>query len=180
MNAQYLGGEVADCIAITPSPPDARATHQVRLAYGLDPPKAKAAFQSQMTLGCITEVNNTFGERHCYVLSAPAGGGAIRQDCAKRFHVSPFLPMDLTDDFRIAPPGERLAVGIAVSDAHGPLLWAVHTARSHVLNDTTLCRVFLTRPLITFKVLVGIGWEAALLWLKRIPVHRKPPLAEAG
>ena len=36
----------------------------------------------------VAEVNNTFGERHCYVLHAPTWGETITAD--KVFHVSPF------------------------------------------------------------------------------------------
>jgi len=30
-------------------------------------------------------------------------------------------------------------------------------------------------PLMTFKVVAGIVWEALNLWLKRVPVHHLPP-----
>lgn len=121
----------------------------------------------------VYEVNNTFGERHCYVLPA-AGDGAVRQGCAKAFHVSPFLPMALDYAFRVGPPGERLALGITVSDRDGPLLTAVHTARRHALADAELVRALAAYPLLTFKVVAAILWEAAWLWAKRVPIFRHP------
>lgn len=126
----------------------------------------------------LYEVNNTFGERHSYLLPVEDGGedsgSVIRQDCAKAFHVSPFLAMDLRYDFRVLPPAERLAVAITGSDARGPLLVAVHTARRHPLTDAALARAFVTHPLLTAKVVAGIVWEALKLWLKRVPVHDHP------
>jgi DUF1365 family protein len=121
----------------------------------------------------VYEVNNTFGERHCYVLPA-AGDGAVRQDCAKAFHVSPFLPMELDYAFRVAPPGERLALGITVSDRDGPVLTAVHTARRRALTDAELASALIAYPLLTLKVVGAILWEAARLWAKRVPAFHHP------
>ena len=42
----------------------------------------------------VAEVNNTFGERHCYVLDAPAWGQNVVAD--KAFHVSPFCASKAT------------------------------------------------------------------------------------
>lgn len=125
----------------------------------------------------LYEVNNTFGERHEYLLPVEpedVGKAAIRQTTAKAFHVSPFMAMDMTYDFRLAAPGDRLAIGIKGSDAAGPLISAVHTARRRELTDAALARVFVTHPLLTLKVVGGILWEAARLWVKRVPIHDHP------
>lgn len=129
----------------------------------------------------IYEVNNTFGERHSYVLPVVAGAGDdVRQVARKSFHVSPFLPMAMTYSFRVRPPGDALAVAIAAEDETGPVLFAAHRARRHALDDATLLRVLATHPLLTIKVVAGIAWEALRLWLKRVPVHPHPGVAPAG
>jgi hypothetical protein len=122
----------------------------------------------------LYEVNNTFGERHSYLIPVTGTSPVVRQSCDKGFHVSPFLPMDLHYAFRVVPPAERLSVAITVSDGAGPLLIALHSAQRQVLSDRALARVFITHPLLTLKVVSGILWEAAKLWIKRVPVHDHP------
>ena len=130
----------------------------------------------------LYEVNNTFGERHEYLLpvdSKAAPGRAIRQSIPKALHVSPFMGMDMRYDFRVTPPGgprddQRIAIGITGSDHQGPLIAAVHTAKRRALTDAALARVFVTHPLLTLKVVGGILWEAARLWIKRVPIYKHP------
>ena len=132
----------------------------------------------------LYEVNNTFGQRHSYLLPVqPGSGSAIRQHVAKRFHVSPFMGMDMDYAFRVAPPAAAensvLGIGITGSDEQGAIITAVLTARRHELTDAALLRAFFGMPLVTLKVVAGIGWEALKLWLKGVPVrHRPPPPAD--
>ncbi|MCX7285206.1 MAG: DUF1365 family protein [Novosphingobium sp.] len=123
----------------------------------------------------IYEVSNTFGERHNYVIPARDGAQTLHQFAPKRFHVSPFLPMDMAYAFRVLPPGEKLALGITVSDDAGPVLAAIHTASKAALTDRSLLKTALAYPLATLKVTAGIHWEALKLWRKRVPLFRKPP-----
>ncbi|MEY4160992.1 MAG: hypothetical protein RLZZ136_1613 [Pseudomonadota bacterium] len=125
----------------------------------------------------LYEVNNTFGERHTYLIPVAGDTHVVRQRCDKGFHVSPFMAMAMDYAFRVVPPAARLSVAITVSDDAGPLLTALHTAQRAPLNDRVLARVFISHPLLTLKVVGGILWEAAKLWMKRVPVynHPKPP-----
>lgn len=123
----------------------------------------------------LYEVNNTFGQRHAYLLPVERSAGpAIRQTIAKQFHVSPFMGMDMDYAFRVVPPAATLGIAITGSDAAGTLITAVLTTRRRELTDAALLRVFLVIPLLTLKVVAGIGWEALKLWLKGVPVQRRP------
>lgn len=129
-------------------------------------------------LAVLYEVSNTFGERHTYLFPATTTHEPIRQKCGKGFYVSPFLDMELTYDFRLVPPAERFSVSITASDAHGPILAAVHAADRRPLSDAALLRAFLTTPLLTLKVIAGIHWEALRIWLKGVGLRDRPPAPE--
>jgi DUF1365 family protein len=128
----------------------------------------------------IYEVNNTFGQRHSYVLPVHGPQTPVRQNCAKMFHVSPFMAMDLRYRFRVAVPGERCGVFITASDDDGPLLSAAFTGRRQALTDTALARAVLRMPFLGAKVLVGIHWEATKLWLKGLKLRPAPPRPAAS
>jgi DUF1365 family protein len=133
-------------------------------------------------LGAILyEVNNTFGERHTYMIAAGAvRGGAVRQGVAKRFHVSPFMDMDLDYRFDVTPPGESVAVRILVSNADGPVLTAAFAAKGQAITDAALLRAWLSHPWQTLGVLAAIHWEAAKIFLKGMGYRPKPPAPAAS
>lgn len=119
--------------------------------------------------GAIYQVTNTFGDRHCYVLRPDADG------CAKRFHVSPFFPLDGGYRFQAPPPGDLLKLSIAYLDPSGrPRLVARQTGTRRPLTDGTLLRALAANPLMAVKVLGGIHWEALRLWRKGASYHRRP------
>ena len=123
----------------------------------------------------LYEVNNTFGERHAYLIPAAEEAGVLRQRCEKRFYVSPFMPMALTYSFRLAEPGERLAVRITARDSTGKVLTAALGARREALADRRLLRAALRSPLLAWQVLAAIHWEALKLWRKGLPLRPRPP-----
>jgi DUF1365 family protein len=127
----------------------------------------------------IYEVNNTFGQRHSYLIevdpAADGDEGVIAQRCDKQLYVSPFLGMAMHYRFRITPPGERLGVGISVhDDGDDAVLNARFDAERRPLTDTQLLRAFFTHPLLTLKVVAGIHWEALRLWIKGARLHDRP------
>ena len=122
----------------------------------------------------IYEVNNTFGQRHAYVLPAQ-GGELVAQECGKEFHVSPFLDMALRYRFRIIPPNEDVAIGIQVLDAHGIILTASFAGARKALTDGAILRAVLAAPVQGAKVLAGIHWEALRLWMKGLTLRPEPP-----
>ena len=124
----------------------------------------------------LWEVDNTFGERHAYMIPAapPEPGGEIVQHCNKAFYVSPFMDMDQHYVFRVSPPADLLSVKIETSDAEGPMLTARHVARKQELTDRALLKAFFAIPFLTLRVVGGIHWEALKIWLKGVRLRARP------
>jgi len=126
-------------------------------------------------MALLYEVRNTFGEMHSYLLPVSGDAPTIHQRCAKKFYVSPFLDMDMTYDFRVAPPGERISVVVAADDKRGAVLVASLAGERRALTDRALAAVFLSLPLMTIKVMVAIHWEALKIWWKGMRLYPRPP-----
>lgn len=129
------------------------------------------------TLAIVAEVNNTFGERHCYLLLPPAGR-ALRDgellSAGKAFHVSPFCETRGRYRFRFMTTAERAVARIDYDDADGPLITTSQSGRFVPVSVRSCLRALLGYPLFTVGVIVRIHWHALRLWLKGVPFHRKP------
>ncbi len=129
----------------------------------------------------VYEVNNTFGDRHSYVMPVRDTGRTIHQHSGKRLHVSPFMETTgLSYDFDLIAPAETFALKIDLKSGEQRMLFAGFTARREALTDKALWRLFLSLPLMTLKVVAGIHWEALKIWLKGIGLKPKPPTPKSG
>ena len=135
----------------------------------------------------LYEVNNTFGQRHSYLLKAgpdaEQDGPDVRHGVEKRFYVSPFNPLAMTYDFRVVPPGDLadeqpLSVRIDVKDKAGLLMTAAFTGERRTLTDQALAAAWLRHPLLMAKVVGAIHWEALKLFAKGLRLTPRPPAPE--
>ncbi len=133
----------------------------------------------------VYEVNNTFGDRHSYVLPVQTETRHIRQHSDKRLHVSPFMDTrDMAYDFDLTAPSETFALKIRLRH-HAPdgvrdMLFAGFTAKRTPISDAALWKLFWTMPLMTLKVVAGIHWEALQISLKGIRLRPKPPTEKSS
>lgn len=126
----------------------------------------------------IYGVRNTFGERHSYVAPVRPGeltDAGLRQERAKRFHVSPFIGMDARYHFRLLPPGRTLRVRIHETEDGEPLLAATFIGEARAVTSAALAADLLKIPFLTWKVMAAIHWQALKLWLKGARFHHSPP-----
>lgn len=125
----------------------------------------------------LYEVCNTFKERMTYVIPVADDSRPVRQTAEKQLYVSPFIPMECTYHFSIAPPGETVSVRINEKDGEGPLLFAAFNGKRAALSDRALLSAFAAYPLMTIKIIAGIHLEALRLLMKGIPVFKHRPSA---
>ncbi|WP_374374584.1 DUF1365 domain-containing protein [Dongia sp.] len=129
--------------------------------------------REQVLRATIYQVSNTFGGRHSYVLPVTSDG-TIRQSCKKALYVSPFNDVSGFYRFSVVPPGDKVALAIDQHDDRGRLLQAAFVGRRSELTDGILLRLLILYPFMTLKVVAGIHWEALKLWLKGVPLHKRP------
>ena len=118
------------------------------------------------------EVKNTFGEQHTYIFKAQ-DEKTVQNKCKKKFYVSPFIEMDCEYHFKTLNPREQLSVVINQNDKEGKLLFASQDGISKDFNNKNLILSYLTHPLMTFKIIGAIHYEAFKLWAKRIKLIAK-------
>lgn len=147
--------------------------------YVFNPLSVYFAYDEHGTMSAVIyAVRNTFGERHSYVaplLPGEISDAGIRQTRAKIFHVSPFIGMDARYHFRILPPGRAVRLRIHETEAGRPVLAATFQGTAEPLGTAAMARCLLQFPFMTWKIMVGIHWEALKLWLKGARFHKSPP-----
>jgi uncharacterized protein len=112
----------------------------------------------------VVEVNNTFGERHCYLLSGPGLAFGHELQAQKVFHVSPFCQVQGHYRFRFmrtTQAGQQRTVArVDHDDTHGALLQTSVSGHLRPLTAHAQRVVFFGMPLMTFGVLARIHWQA--------------------
>jgi len=142
------------------------------------------AFRGEDLVAVISEVTNTFGDRHSYV-SAQPGFAPIRAtdelQAVKVMHVSPFQDIAGGYRFRFRVTPARIAIRIGHEDGPEGVVATLTGARRPITNATLLAAA-IRRPLGTARTLVLIHWHAALLKLKGAAYRPRPdaPLDEVS
>jgi DUF1365 family protein len=136
----------------------------------------------QAVRAILAEVNNTFGERHCYLLHKKDGSELFSGETLiskKIFHVSPFC--DVSGEYRFrflfSKDSQRKmdsVCRIELYTDHQPLIYTSISGQDFPLSRSALSRAKLRYPMMTFGVIARIHWQALKLWLKGVPFHSKP------
>jgi len=153
------------------------------LGFVFNPVSFWFCHQSNGTLkAIIAEVNNTFGERHTYLLKAPnnqsiAWGKELFTE--KIFHVSPFFDVIGHYRFRFMQqssnnPHPKYVSRIDYFQGDQHTLMTSVNGTEYPLNFYTKFKAISRFPLLTISVVVKIHWQAVKLWVKGAKFYKKP------
>ena len=81
--------------------------------------------------------------------------------------------MDCNYFFRILNPEQKLSVVIDQYDQEGKILFASQDGERSDLTSKNLMNSYLKHPLMTFKIISAIHFEALRLWIKGIKIVKK-------
>lgn len=131
----------------------------------------------------LAEVNNTFGERHTYLLQPPNGSTEILYgqalEAKKIFHVSPFFDLLGAYVFHFLKKDNGVKAHQHLSKIeyfvdHELQLITSISGREYPITLKTKLKAILNFPLMTFGVMLKIHWQALILWIKGVKFYKKP------
>ncbi len=125
----------------------------------------------------LSQVNNTFGEMHLYLLDAAAGRekGTLRFTQDKQFHVSPFFTRHGRYEFQLTEPHRQLDNRIHYHRGGELSLIARIQGQAQPLTTGSLLKTILRHPFTASLTMPRILRQAGnLYWQKKLPVHTKP------
>jgi DUF1365 family protein len=123
----------------------------------------------------LAEINNTpWNEKYSYVLDARSQQGDLEFNFPKRFHVSPFMPMDMEYSWRVKVESDRIEIAMQLYRDGLECFFAGLYLKNQELNEAGLRQAVLRYPLQNLRTLGRIYWQALRLYLKRAPFHSHP------
>lgn len=147
------------------------------LGYWFNPVSFWMLLEGDALCAVIAEVNNTFGQRHSYLLAPPDGApitAATRLSARKVFHVSPFQDVAGEYRFRFALRPDSLSILIAQIDGEAGVETAM-TGALRLLTTGAIVAGALRRPGGALRVVAQIYWHALRLKLKGAAYRPLPP-----
>ncbi|NCW16070.1 MAG: DUF1365 domain-containing protein [Rhodobacteraceae bacterium] len=124
----------------------------------------------------ISEVTNTFGDRHSYFCHHDDLRPILPADtlsAQKIFHVSPFQPIDGNYVFRFDIRPDKIGIWIDLQIPGGGVMANLIGPR-RPLRTVDILRALLRRPFGSRRVLGLIHWQAFKLWRKGAKYRKRP------
>ncbi|MBM3630552.1 MAG: DUF1365 domain-containing protein [Alphaproteobacteria bacterium] len=128
---------------------------------------------NEQLISILYEVKNTFGEQHTYIFKNINNENLLKHSCSKKLYVSPFIEMDCNYRFKILKPADKILVIIDQYDQHGKILYASQDGQRVDFSSKEIIKAYLSHPIMTFKIIAAIHYEAFKLWIKGIKIVKK-------
>jgi len=193
LSKDYIGGSDGDIKSevynavekehhVRPNGPVRMLTHLRYFGHCFNPVTIYYCFDrnGEKVTFIVAEIDNTpWGQRFRYVLDNRQNETELVESrFDKAFHVSPFLPMDMQYYWRFSSPEENLSVVMQNFKDQQKVFDACLVLKARPINSLNLAQALIQHPLMSWKVTLGIYWQALRLWLKRIPFFSNPHTAE--
>ncbi len=151
-------------------------THPRILGYVFNPVSFWLCFNEQKKLiAVLAEVNNTFGQRHSYLLCNENFDEITSNqwlEADKMFHVSPFFPLDGNYKFRFVINQNKMDFYLNYYRENKLYLCTYLKCQLQDFSTKNLIFAFLKIPFATFKTIALIHFQALKLWIKKIKFHQ--------
>lgn len=142
------------------------------LGYGFNPVSFWYFYNRNEELEAVlAEVNNTFGDRHYYLMKGHSEYKKIITN--KVFHVSPFFGIEGQYEFSFFP--KNVVINYfdpATNQYFFRSSWK--ETKSHEFSTGNLIKMFFKFPMMTFMVTARIHWQALKLYIKKATFYTRP------
>ena len=142
------------------------------LGHVFDPLSVFWCFNAERVLVCIVaEVHNTYGERHVYLLRPDPSGVA---EADKAFYVSPFFDVSGRYEMRFELSPQVVSSTVILRRQGTVAFTAAFRGRPTPATRTALAGQLIRKPLMPQQVSAMIRMHGIWLWLRRLPILRRP------
>ena len=119
----------------------------------------------------ILEIHNTYGERHAHVIHPDSNGRAVVQ---KSFYVSPFFEIRGEYQVRLILDAHQVHASVNLHQDGQLVFTASFTGAPVPATRSNLMRAAMRTPFASYQTMVRIKAHGIWLWLRRLPVIRRP------
>lgn len=119
----------------------------------------------------LLEIHNTYGDRHVHLIHPDEQG---RSEISKEFYVSPFFTIDGGYRVRTLLSTESAHVSVNLHQHDQLVFTASFTGKPVSASRWNRLRAACRTPLATYQTMLRIRFHGIWLWLRRLPVVKRP------
>lgn len=139
------------------------------IGYVFNPLSIIFCFDKKNLIAIFYEVKNTSMEQHtyCFINSKKIIKEVYKHKCKKKFYVSPFIEMNCYYIFQTKIPDSNLSLYIEEFNKNDQkILFASQIGEKNDFSSATILKSFFINPLMTFRIILGIHYEAMKIFFK--------------
>jgi len=137
--------------------------------YVFNPLSVIFCFEQDELIAILYEVKNTSNEQHTYCFANKNFSikTIYKHRCKKKFYVSPFIKMNCYYKFSTQIPTDKLSLLIEQFNNNDErILIASQIGEIIYFTSATIFKSFFKNPLMTFRVIFGIHYQAIRIFFK--------------